>query len=43
MFAIKKQTIVARSKEMGMVAPAANAITGRVNTILMAGAMWVMP
>jgi len=41
--AIKKQTMTERSMERGIVAPAWAAITGSVNTTLMAGAMWVIP
>ena len=42
-FAIKKHTIVASSNEIGMSGPAWRAISGNVNTMLVAGAMWVMP
>jgi len=40
---MKKQTMTERSKERGIVAPAWAAITGKVNTTLMAGAICVMP
>src|SRR5579871_35268 len=40
---IKKHTMVVRKKETGISGPALAAMMGKVNTTLVAGAMWVMP
>ena len=40
---MKKQTIVVRRNEMGMSGPALAAMTGNVNTMLIDGAMCVIP
>jgi hypothetical protein len=42
-FPIKKQTIVASSNESGISGPALRAMIGKVNTMLVAGAMCVTP
>src|ERR1700733_15183952 len=42
-FPIKKQTMVANRNESGMTGPALRAMIGNVNTMLVAGAMWVTP
>jgi hypothetical protein len=42
-FPTKKQTIVENRNESGMSGPALRAMIGKVNTILVAGAMCVTP
>ncbi len=42
-FAMKTQTIVVSRNEMGMSGPAFRAMTGNVNTMLIDGAMCVIP
>jgi hypothetical protein len=38
-FAMSRQTIVVRRKEIGIAGPALSAMIGKVNTTLVAGAM----
>src|SRR6516225_5336127 len=42
-FPMKKQTIVVRKNEIGIAGPALRAMIGNVNTMLIDGAMCVMP
>ena len=42
-FPMKKQTIVVRKNEIGMAGPALRAMIGNVKTMLIDGAMCVMP
>ena len=42
-FPMKKHTIVVSRSEIGMPGPASRAMIGKVNTMLPAGAMCVMP
>ena len=42
-FPMKKQTIVVRKNEIGMAGPALSAMIGNVNTMLIDGAMCVIP
>src|SRR5579863_8172709 len=39
---MKRQTMVARSSEIGITGPALSAMMGNAKTTLLAGAMWVM-